>query len=93
MNLLFYYFQFRVVLLLAWSGVLQLMVSEPSVVISTYPSKEPPSVIPEIVRTIPADSSISVTWTSIPFPLAPVLSYHLTIQEPTKGYTVFKVRI
>lgn len=81
------------VLLLTWSGAMQLVVSESSVVISTYPSKEPPSVTPEIVRTIPTDSSISITWIAIPFPLAPILSYHLTIQEPTKGYTVFKVRI
>ncbi|XP_025412408.1 proto-oncogene tyrosine-protein kinase ROS isoform X3 [Sipha flava] len=83
-------YQFRIVLLLAWSGVMQLMVSESSVVISTHASKVPPSMSPEIVRTIPADSSISVTWNAIPFPLAPILSYHLTIQEPTKGYTVFK---
>lgn len=69
------------------------MPSESSAVISTYPSKVPPSMTPEIVRTIPADSSISITWKAIPFPLAPILSYHLTIQEPTKGYTVFKVRI
>jgi len=81
-----------VVLLLAWSGVMQLVVSESSVVISTHPSNLPPSTMPEIVRTIPADSSISVIWAAIPFPLAPVLSYHLTIQEPTKEYTIFKVR-
>lgn len=83
-------YQFRVVLLLTWSGVMQLVVSESSVVISTHPSKVPPSMTPEIVRTIPADSSISVTWAAIPFPLAPILSYHLTIQEPTKEYTIFK---
>jgi len=81
-----------VILLLAWSGTMQFVVSEPSVVISTHPSRVPPSMIPEIVRTIPADSSISVTWAAIPFPLAPILSYHLTIQEPTKEYTIFKVR-
>eukprot|EP00102_Acyrthosiphon_pisum_P027841 XP_016665051.1 PREDICTED: proto-oncogene tyrosine-protein kinase ROS isoform X2 [Acyrthosiphon pisum] len=83
-------YQFRVVLLLPWAGVMQLVVSESSVVISTHPSKVPPSMTPEIVRTIPADSSISVTWAAIPFPLAPILSYHLTIQEPTKEYTIFK---
>lgn len=71
---------------------MQLISSESSIVISTYPSKMPPSMTPEIVRTIPADSSISVTWIDIPFPIAPILSYHLTIQEPSKGYTVFKVR-
>ncbi|XP_050056431.1 proto-oncogene tyrosine-protein kinase ROS isoform X5 [Aphis gossypii] len=83
-------YQFRVILLLAWSGTMQFVVSEPSVVISTHPSRVPPTMIPEIVRTIPADSSISVTWAAIPFPLAPILSYHLTIQEPTKEYTIFK---
>jgi len=81
-----------VVLLLPWAGVMQLMVSESSVVISTHPSEVPPTTKPVIVRTIPADSSISVTWAAIPFPLAPILSYHLTIQEPTKEYTIFKVR-
>ncbi|XP_022182108.1 proto-oncogene tyrosine-protein kinase ROS-like isoform X3 [Myzus persicae] len=41
-------YQFRVVLLLTWSGVMQLVVSESSVVISTHPSKVPPSMTPEI---------------------------------------------
>ncbi|XP_050428827.1 proto-oncogene tyrosine-protein kinase ROS isoform X2 [Adelges cooleyi] len=83
-------YRFRVVLLLSWSGSLRLVVSDPSVVISTYPSKVPPSTAPKIVRATPADFSISVTWAAIPFPLAPILSYHLTIQELTKGYFAIK---
>ncbi|XP_050535151.1 proto-oncogene tyrosine-protein kinase ROS-like [Daktulosphaira vitifoliae] len=83
-------YRFRVVLLLEWSGTLQLIVSDPSVVISTRPSKVPPSSAPKIVRITPTDSSISITWAAIPFPLAPILSYHLTIQEFSKGYYAFK---
>jgi hypothetical protein len=82
-------FQFRIAILLSHHS--ELIVSEPSVVISTLPSGVPSSA-PTIVRATAVDSSrISVSWEPGPFPNGPVLSYVLQINELPEGYSALKV--
>jgi hypothetical protein len=72
-------FQFRIVLILGHQE--NLIVSNPSVVISTLPSGIPVSP-PSSVRVAPIDSTrISVSWEPGPFPHGPLLSYVLQITD------------
>jgi proto-oncogene tyrosine-protein kinase ROS len=72
-------YRFRIVLILGHQE--NLIVSNPSVVISTLPSGIPVSP-PSSVRVAPIDSTrISVSWEPGPFPHGPLLSYVLQITD------------
>ncbi|XP_044740104.1 proto-oncogene tyrosine-protein kinase ROS [Chrysoperla carnea] len=72
-------YRFRVAVLLWPNNADELVVSEPSVVISTLPLGVPSSA-PIIVRAVAVDSSrISISWEPGPFPNGPILSYVLQI--------------
>lgn len=69
----------------------ELVVSAPSVVISTLASGVPSSP-PTITRATAVDwGRVSVSWTPGRFPNGPLLSYVLHISELPAGYSALKV--